>query len=285
MFSSGRSPVWKIIKETMVDLGGKATTKGLIDAVNRKYEGINQGTLRCQITICTVNSPSRVNYPENNKPRSALDGRYDFLFSPARGELVLYDPTIHGQWSIGNVDGKLAVVQNDGGLVLFTETRNNSSGSLKSLTQASSELVFCPACKKDVKIADEKVGRCPLCDGKISDLFETELRDVLSKEWTTDLKPRLVRIREVEKAFDFVSSDLSYIGDAKFYKALDVPAAKWSTIAEYVWLLQFTQALHKFMVFGRDRSVPKRWLNRHRSLIDDVQFYFYDHKHKTLEKI
>lgn len=87
------------------------------------------------------------------------------------------------------------------------------------------------------------------------------------------------------KKFDLVSDDRNFIGNAKFYKSLDVPAAKWSTIAEYVWLLQFTTAKNKFLVFGRDRDVPKRWLNRYSSLVKDVKFYFFDHKNKELETL
>jgi len=99
------------------------------------------------------------------------------------------------------------------------------------------------------------------------------------------LRPKAVKIRETEKIFDFVSDDLDFIGDAKFYKSLDVPAAKWSTIAEYVWLLQFTAAKKKFLIFGRDKSVPQRWLNKHRSLTEGVRFYFYDYKDKKLQAL
>ncbi len=37
---------------------------------------------------------------------------------------------------------------------------------------------------------------------------------------------------------------------------------------------------------ARDHSVPHRWwLNRYHSLIGVVQFYFYDHKNRILEKM
>ena len=56
-----------------------------------------------------------------------------------------------------------------------------------------------------------------------------------------------------------------------------MPAAKWSVIAEYVWLLQHVAAAERrFLVFGQDREVPQRWLARFRPLIGDVEFFFLD---------
>jgi hypothetical protein len=45
-------------------------------------------------------------------------------------------------------------------------------------------------------------------------------------------------------------------------------------IAEYVWLLQHIPADRRFLVFGQDREVPERWLNRFRPLTGDIEFYF-----------
>ena len=71
------------------------------------------------------------------------------------------------------------------------------------------------------------------------------------------------------------------IGDVKYYKNIQVPAAKFSTIAEYVWLLEKTSANKKFLVFGNDIEIPRRWLKRY-GKITQVEFYFYDDKHNTL---
>lgn len=81
----------------------------------------------------------------------------------------------------------------------------------------------------------------------------------------------------VPKRLDLASEDNRFVGDAKYYKDLAVPAAKFSTISEYVWLLQnVPNAGHRFLVFGRDRAVPIRWLARFARLAEDVAFYFLD---------
>lgn len=270
-----------MIKEAIQSLGGRASHRDIIAYIKGKYGPVNENTIRCQITICTVNSPSRVHYPENNKPRKC-NSRYDFLYSTNRGEVTLFNPAEHGEWEIASIDGKLAAVQKGGSPQFGVMTRRQKNEYSLSEMEAT---VFCPACKKNVTIKDERVGRCPICDNKISELFEKELRVFLLQKWKVSLHPRTVRIGETEKNFDLVSDDMCYIGDAKFYKSLDVPAAKWSTIAEYVWLLQFTKAKCKFLIFGRDKSVPQRWLNKHRSLVGDVKFYFFDHKNKEMQNL
>lgn len=107
--------------------------------------------------------------------------------------------------------------------------------------------------------------------------FEQHAAKFLSELWDAHLRERLVVMRGgVTKKFDLVSEDASIVGDAKFYKNISVPAAKWSTIAEYVWLLQNVDATRRFMVFGLDREVASRWLRRFRPLTEGVEFYFLD---------
>ena len=84
--------VWQMIKETVENLGGKATYSEIKDYIRNKYGEVNESTINCQIIVCTVNHPSRIHYPENKKPRIA-NSRYDFLFSTGykyrRGEVEL----------------------------------------------------------------------------------------------------------------------------------------------------------------------------------------------------
>ncbi|SET02411.1 hypothetical protein SAMN04488587_2005 [Methanococcoides vulcani] len=65
----------------------------------------------------------------------------------------------------------------------------------------------------------------------------------------------------VPKIFDMLSSDNEVVGDAKFYTMVRgnaLPPAKFSTIAEHVWLLEKTKAKHKFVIFGNDKRVPEK---------------------------
>jgi len=60
MFSRERPPVWKMVKEAVESLCGRATHRDIINYIQSRYGPVNEGTIRCQITACTVNKPKRV---------------------------------------------------------------------------------------------------------------------------------------------------------------------------------------------------------------------------------
>jgi hypothetical protein len=77
--------------------------------------------------------------------------------------------------------------------------------------------------------------------------------------------------------FDYVSADKQIVGDAKCYMLVGgerLPPAKFATIAEHVWMLEKTNAPEQFLVFGNNREVPLRWLERYGALARSVGFYF-----------
>ena len=85
------------------------------------------------------------------------------------------------------------------------------------------------------------------------------------------------QVAGVPKQFDLVSADRQIVGDAKYYTLVrgeGLPAAKFATIAEYVWLLEKSGARHRFLVFGNDPNVPRWWLRKYGHLVDAVDFYF-----------
>ena len=105
--------------------------------------------------------------------------------------------------------------------------------------------------------------------------FEDLARQAFSELFGVPLQPG--QVPGVLKLFDLVSLDGQIVGDAKYYTLVGgqhLPPAKFSIIAEHVWLLEKTQAKHKFLVFGNDIEVPKRWLTRYGLLRGDVEFYF-----------
>jgi len=105
--------------------------------------------------------------------------------------------------------------------------------------------------------------------------FEALARRVLSSHYTVNLTPG--SLPGVAKQFDFVSSDRRVVGDAKYFSlvgGVGLPAAKFSIIAEHVWLLEKTSAATTFLVFGNDRTVPLRWLARYGALLTSVAFFF-----------
>ena len=94
-----RPTVKEMVREAVQQLGSPSSNAAIRHYIENKYGQINPGTLNCQITICCVNSPSRVHYPENQSPRFC-DTSLDFLFKTGRGEVKMYDPTTDGQWEL-----------------------------------------------------------------------------------------------------------------------------------------------------------------------------------------
>src|SRR3990172_4321417 len=105
--------------------------------------------------------------------------------------------------------------------------------------------------------------------------FEEMARVRLGKLFGSPLAPG--SLADVPKRFDFVSPDGRIVGDAKYYTlvgGVGLPPAKFSIIAEHVWLLEKTGAPVQFLVFGNDRKVPVQWLKRYGHLTTQVAFYF-----------
>lgn len=105
--------------------------------------------------------------------------------------------------------------------------------------------------------------------------FESLARSVMSKHFGVALESG--EIPGVPKEFDIVSRDLTIVGDAKYYtlvRGKRLPPAKFSVIAEHVWLLENTHAEHRFLVFGNQRAVPEVWLEKYGNLIAGIDFYF-----------
>lgn len=105
-------PIREMIRNAVTDLGGKANYTQIIELINKKHGAVNNNTIRTQIMACSVNSFSRIHLPECGKPRS-FDARYDFLYNVGPGQVVLYDPIIHGNWTLIEHQGK-TVIAKDG---------------------------------------------------------------------------------------------------------------------------------------------------------------------------
>jgi hypothetical protein len=94
--------------------------------------------------------------------------------------------------------------------------------------------------------------------------FEALARHIFSQHFGAQLQPG--NLSGVPKLFDLVSADGRIAGDAKYFTLVGgqhLLPAKFSIIAEHVWLLEKTGAANKFLVFGNDIEVPKRWLDRY----------------------
>ena len=124
----------------------------------------------------------------------------------------------------------------------------------------------------------EDLGKVSRDSPKEANIFEDETRKYLSSKFKTNFEEKEIIVGKTKKKFDLVSEDNQWVGDVKYYKNIQTPSAKFSTIAEYVWLLEKVKAKNKFIVFGKDKEVPERWLSRYGSLVKDVKFYYFDGK-------
>lgn len=102
---------WQMVKEAVEELGGRTTNSEIRKYIHDKYGVVNNNTINCTILTCCVNKQSRINWPENSKPRLSTS-QYDFLYSIGRGQVELYNRDIHGDWEIRQTDdGSLLVTQ------------------------------------------------------------------------------------------------------------------------------------------------------------------------------
>lgn len=127
-----------------------------------------------------------------------------------------------------------------------------------------------------------------LAEGKAADpvaVFERLAEEVMSRHFGESL--RKSALPGVPKIFDLVSTDEKIAGDAKYYPLVGgkpLPPSKFATIAENVWLLEKTQASHRFLVFGNRRDIPIQWLKKYNHLVSNVEFFFLTSE-GVLEKI
>lgn len=106
---NGNPTVLQMVREAIEKLGGNTTNGAIVKWIQQHYPGTNKNTIQCTILSSCVNVESRINWPENSKPR-ACNSQYDFLYKPGRGLVELYDPERHGQWELRkNEDGEVVV--------------------------------------------------------------------------------------------------------------------------------------------------------------------------------
>ncbi|MFC1713699.1 hypothetical protein ACFL6S_08525 [Candidatus Poribacteria bacterium] len=67
-----RPPVWKMVKEAVKNLpSGPVRYSEIKDYIISSYGNVKENTIEQQIRFCTVNHPSRIYGPENQRSRVA----------------------------------------------------------------------------------------------------------------------------------------------------------------------------------------------------------------------
>jgi hypothetical protein len=115
--------------------------------------------------------------------------------------------------------------------------------------------------------------------------FEELARKVMTRYFGIELVEK--NPKGFPKRFDMVSTDENTIGDAKYLTLVHrrkFPPAKMMEIAGHVWLLEKVNAKTRFLVFGNQRSVPEKWLEKYGKYARNIDFYFID-AHENVEKM
>ncbi len=132
MRKDGYPYVREMIHEAVEALGSPTTNAEICDWILARYPGTLRDSIQVGIEVCTVNRPTRVQLPENERPRPATDDRYDFLFAPERGVVEWYHPSTHGAWSIAeDAEGYLGITVN-GGPIIYPPTPPRSPDSKRA---------------------------------------------------------------------------------------------------------------------------------------------------------
>ena len=175
---------------------------------------------------------------------------------------------------------------NDGSHVQASKGWLSTGWTVKEIDLAESWVVF--ERNKKTKKQGRVRARTRRGTGSVSNYrdFESVAGEVMSERYGKRLKPGTVP--PAPKLFDFVSDDLQVVGDAKYFtmvRGKALPPAKFSVVAEHVWLLDKVDAEHKFLVFGNDRRVPEEWLRRYGQLAASIEFYFLDTAGGQIERL
>ena len=108
-----KQTVWQMIKNSVENLGGRATNNQIKDYIIANYGDINERTILDQIIRCTINHDSRMHHGSNLSPRIA-NSEIDFLYQLDKGVglVEMYDINKHGIWEIKkDKEGNLKVAQ------------------------------------------------------------------------------------------------------------------------------------------------------------------------------
>jgi len=102
-FKHGGKRTWEIALDAVAALNGASPREALAWIADR-YVDYNENNLGADLAMLSVNSPARIAYAQNMRPRRTNEGsEFDRLFKVGVGQGVwyeLYDPAQHGVWEI-----------------------------------------------------------------------------------------------------------------------------------------------------------------------------------------
>jgi hypothetical protein len=103
------------------------------------------------------------------------------------------------------------------------------------------------------------------------------LADAVERRFATQFAPVVIALRGgTTQRFDLVGAN-GIVGSNPDRERADSPADGWKAISEAVWLLQnVEESGPRFLVFTRDRRLPRNWLDHYGGLCEEMDFLFFD---------
>lgn len=108
--------------------------------------------------------------------------------------------------------------------------------------------------------------------------FKKMVLGEMEKHYRVKLSAR--EIPPMPKLIDLVSNDNKYVGIVRSLSLVLSEAllpSLLSSISASIWILEhIPNAEKRFLIFGKDRNVPDKWLEQYGIFIKDIEFFFYD---------
>jgi hypothetical protein len=122
--------------------------------------------------------------------------------------------------------------------------------------------------------------------------FEVQARHAMEEKLGIELGSRGLSINGKIKKFDLVNETKRIVGDIKLYRTTsggNRPSAKFSTLNEYVWLMQLLEKYtgnkwRKLLIIGEDYKMTRQYVMEYDKWLDDTEIYFFSRK-SGFEKI
>lgn len=124
--------------------------------------------------------------------------------------------------------------------------------------------------------------------------FEREARAALAKHIGVGLYSDEININGKWKRFDIVNKPERIVGDVKHYTITaggNLPQAKFSTLNEYVWLMQMAERYNppegwrKLLVIGEDRKVPEKYAEIYGRWLDGIEIFYFSRETGIIEEV
>lgn len=183
--------VWQMIKQAVESLNGRASYGEIKQYINSKWNNVNESTINAQITVLTVNQPSRIHYPENRRPKIS-NSQYDVLFSTGRGQVVKYNQEEHGLWEI---------YENEFGARLIRQVMNQETSAEEDVPEEAESSFLFPI---EANLRDFLIWNLhTVKDVKLKLYVDANGRD--GKEYPTDVGPIDILAQDEKETFSCLS--------------------------------------------------------------------------------